>query len=220
MANMQVGTQGSSSGERLLRVVAAQGSAAHPYLAGDALLRGPDCARNLSDAIHFLCILHGRYPGAVDHAADRSVDAPARAWFAAATEAFAAERALLARLAVAAGPAPSTAGAGDNQAAVLGQRHAIEMLAASERTGCALGAALAIVADWSAVRGVLDAAARRFAVESGPYAAGDTAAIRALADGLPAPAERALLFGAEQVAIQHFGLWDLLEARAGARGKH
>ena len=61
----------------------------------------------------------------------------ARAWLATATHAFAGERAYLARLAVAAGPVPSTPGAGDSDAAVLGQRHAIEMLAQSERNGCA-----------------------------------------------------------------------------------
>jgi hypothetical protein len=29
--------------------------------------------------------------------------------------------------------------------------------------------------------------------------------------------ERAMLFGAEQISVQHFGLWDLLEARQLAR---
>jgi hypothetical protein len=34
-----------------------------------------------------------------------------------------------------------------------------------------------------------------------------------------AAVERALLFGAEQIVVQHHGLWDLLEARSEARGE-
>lgn len=216
MATHSVETAGAlTAGERLLRCVAAQGSAAHPYPRSDELLRGPHAARNLADAVHFLCILHGRHPGVVDHAAGRCLDAPARSWFAAATAAFAQERAFLARLAAAAGPLPSTMGASDNEAAVRGQRHAIEMLASSERNGCALGAALAVSLDWSVVHDMLNVAGQRFAVEFPPYR-GDPEAVRALADG-SAAVERALLFGAEQIVIQHFGLWDLLEARQQAR---
>ena len=220
MRSASVGTAGAAlAGERLAARVSGQGSAAHPYLSSEVLRRGSDVARDLADAVHLLCMLHGRYPGVIDHAANRSVEAPLRAWFNTATLGFAAERALLARLAVAAGPMPSTPGAGDNQAAVLGQRHAIEMLAQSERNGCALGAAMAVVLDWAGVRIVLDAAARRFGVEPPPYHAADRAEIAALADDFAqAPAaQRALLFGAEQILLQHRGLWDLLEARHEAR---
>jgi hypothetical protein len=93
------------------------------------------------------------------------------------------------------------------------------MLAQSERNGCALGAAMAVMLDWAQVRLVLDAAARRFGVEPPLYAAADGQAISALADGFGAapPAQRALLFGAEQILHQHRGIWDLLEARHGAR---
>ena len=35
--------------------------------------------------------------------------------------------------------------------------------------------------------------------------------------GDAAPVERAMLFGAQQLALQHRGLWDLLEARRQAR---
>lgn len=221
MASVLVGRDGvARAGERLLSCATEHGSAAHPYPTSQALLTGPNAARNLSDAVHFLCALHGRHPGVVDHAANRSVDPVTRGWFGPALEAFSAERAFLARLAVAAGPLPSTAGAGDNQAAVLGQRHAIEMLARSEREGCALGAALAVVVDWGAIRNVLEAAGRRFGVEVPHYRFNDTEAIRELVDEVAStPAmERALLFGCEQIVIQHFGLWDLLEARQQARG--
>jgi hypothetical protein len=221
MASVSAGTQGSAViGARLAACVAEQGSAAHPYPVSFALLKGPQAARNLSDAVHYLCTLHGRYPGVVDHAAGRCVDAAARAWIAEAAVAFGAERAFLARLAVAAGPVPGTPGSSDSEAAVTGQRHAIEMLARSERNGCALGAALALVADWAAIRTVLAVAAARFGVEAPPYALGDPEAVRSVADRFAASpaAERALLFGAEQIVIQHHGLWSLLEARQQARG--
>lgn len=221
MALVSADRQGSAViGGRLAACVAEQGSAAHPYPTSFALLKGPQAARNLSDAVHYLCTLHGRYPGVVDHAAGRCVDPAARAWIAGAAEAFGEERAFLARLAVAAGPVPGTPGSSDSEAAVLGQRHAIEMLAQSERNGCAPGAALALIADWAAIRTVLAAAAARFGVEVPPHSFGGAGAVGSVADRFAASsaAERALLFGAEQIVIQHHGLWSLLEARQQARG--
>jgi hypothetical protein len=220
MGSASVGRVGGARiGATLLACVAEHGSAAHPYVSSETLLKGPHAARNLADAVHFLCTLHGRHPGVIDHAANRHVEKAARAWFATATAMSAAERAYLTKLAVAAGPLPSTPGAGDNDAAVRHQRHAIEMLAQSERKGCALGAALALAADWTGIRVVLDAAARRFGLESYPYGL-EAESVRRLADEIAATAsvERALLFGAEQIALQHRALWDLLEARAEARG--
>ena len=204
----------------LLACITGHGSASHPYLGSDELLKGPHCARNQADAVHFLCVLHGRYPGVIDHAANRTVDPLARGWFNGAIEGFGVERAFLTKLAVAAGPLPSTPGASDNDAVLRAQRHAIEMLAQSERSGCALGAALALVLDWGAIRVVLDIAAKRFGIESPPYRLTDTTAIRSLADRVEGGQgiKRALLFGAEQMALQHRGLWDLLEARQQARG--
>lgn len=220
MASASVGHAGSARpGDRLLACVSEQGSAAHPILAGGMLATGPHAPRNLADAVHFVCTLHGRYPGVIDHAANRCADPALQSWFNLALEAFAAERALLARLVVAAGPIPSTPGAGDSEAAVLGQRHAIEMLAQSERRGCAPGAALALAIDWRSVRSVLDAAAIRFGVDRPEYRLAEPGTVRALADaaaGSPA-VERALLFGAEQIVAQHYRLWDLLEARQQAR---
>ncbi len=221
MASVSVGTKGSAAiGEKLLACVAGQGSAAHPYPSSMALLKGPQAARNLSDAVHYLCALHGRYPGVVDHASGRCAHSDARTWLVSAAEAFGRERAFLARLAVAAGPVPGTPGSAESEAVVIGQRHAVEMLAQSERNGCAVGAALAVLADWAAVRTVLDAAAARFGVDAPSFKLGDRDALRNIAGLVSASpsAERALLFGAEQIAIQHFGLWGLLEARQQARG--
>jgi hypothetical protein len=209
----------AQAGQLLLACVAAHGSAGHGWPAAAAALKGEGGARALTDAVHYLCTLHGRYPGVIDHAAWRIVDPAARAWVAQATYAFAGERAYLARLCAAAGPVPSTPGAAASDAAVHVQHHAVEMLAQSERNGCALGAAMALVLDWTEARVALDAAARRFGVEPPPYNVADSDVIVALADsfGSAPPTQRALLFGAEQILLQHRGLWELLEARHGAR---
>jgi hypothetical protein len=221
MASVSVGTQGSAVlGEKLLACLADQGTAAHPFPLSHVLVKGPQASRNLSDVVHYLCTLHGRYPGVVDHAAGRCAEPAGRAWIVAAAEAFGIERAFLARLAVAAGPVPGTPGSAESEAAVMGQRHAIDMLAQSERNGCALGAALAVVADWPAVRRVLAVAAVRFGVDVPECRLPEPESLRTIAGQVATslPVERALLFGAEQIAIQHHGLWSLLEARQLARG--
>ncbi|MEA2999380.1 MAG: hypothetical protein QOH04_169 [Sphingomonadales bacterium] len=219
MASASLGTAPAPRpGSLLLACVAGQGSAAHAWPRSPLLLRGTD-ARALADLIHFVCLLHGRYPGVVDHAAAHTLDPAARAWLTAASYAFAGERAFLARLAVAAGPLPSTPGAADSDGTVQAQRHAIETLACSERNGCALGAAMALVLDWASIRIALDAAAVRFGIDVPPCEIVDAAAIEALAASFAVePAtRRALLFGAEQILVQHYGLWDLLETRHQAR---
>ena len=221
MSSASVGKAGSAAiGDRLLACVAENGSAAHPYPRSHALLRGPHASRNLSDAVHFICMLHGRHPGVVDHAANRCLEAETRAWFNSTTTAFAEERSFLARLSFAVGPIPSTPGACDTESTVLGQRHAIEMLAQSERRGCALGAAFAVVIDWGTIRVVLDAAAQRFGLDAPVSRLCPTGEVGSLADAsVTTPShERALLFGADQILLQHRGLWDLLEARQQARG--
>jgi len=220
MASLTAGEAGAGRVGRLLDSgPAEQGSAAHPYFASDELLRGPDTARNLADAVHFLCMLHGRHPGIIDLASERIVEPGARFWLERSGEAFAAERLYLTRLAVAAGPVPGTPGGSASEAAVVSQRGAIATLAQSERRGCALGAALGLAADWARIRTVLDAAARRLGVDVAPFGLPDWAETRRVADAAATtpPVERALLFGAEQILVQHHGLWALLEAREQAR---
>ncbi len=217
MASLSVETAGVRTGGLLAGCVAEHGSASHAWFGSDALLAGPEASRNLADAIHFLCALHGRHPGVVDHAATRIVAPAGRAWLAAAAAAAAAERTLLTRLAVAAGPLPSTPGGGGSETAIQAQRGALATLAQSDRKGTALGAALAFASDWAPVRQrVIEAAARRLGVETVPHGFGDEAMLRAVADEAW-ECERALLFGAQQLALQHRALWDLLEARACAR---
>jgi hypothetical protein len=220
MASASVETASLSPVGRQLLASVAEGSASHPYVSSEALLQGADSARNLADMIHLICTLHGRYPGVIDHAASRVAMPCARSWLATATHIFAGERAYLARLAVAAGPVPSTPGAADSDTVVRAQRHAIETLAQSEREGCAVGAAMAVMLDWAAIRGALDSAARRLGVEPPHFAAADPAPVAAVCEDLAdrPGIQRALQFGAQQILIQHRGLWDLLEARQQARG--
>ena len=161
----------------------ADGSVTHPHLSFLVSPAAP--ARDLSDAVHALCAVHGDHPG----------------------------------LAAAAGPLPSTPGQADTEAALIASRHALEMLAKSERRGCATGAVAALVQDWATIRLLLDHAAARFGVEAAPAAFPSpraTAAQLATLGATPA-SQRAVNFGAQQLLAQHRGMWDLLEARASAR---
>ena len=220
MASVSVAKAGGAGpGTLLFACVAEHGSAAHPYFACEALIAGPESARNLADAIHFLCALHGRHPGVVDLAASRAGDPPSRAWLSEAADAMVVERLYLTRLAVAAGPVPSTPGGAGSESAVIGQRSALSTLAQSDRKGCALGAALAFAADWVSIRRLLDAGARRLSVDVPPCQLGTASDLQLVGDaaGEAPAAERAMLFGAQQLSLQHRGLWDLLEARRQAR---
>lgn len=203
----------------LVTIVADEGSATHPHVRSLFVLDGAEGSANAADALHHLSMLHGRYPGVVDHAGARTAADSARVALFAIADAFAEEREALSRLVVAAGPIPSTPGQAASEASVVHQRHAIEMLARSDRQGCATGAALALAIDWHAIRPVLAACARRFGVEIKDTSITAPAALGAVArEACTGPAvERALLFGTRQIAAQHRALWDLLEARAKAR---
>jgi hypothetical protein len=207
----------SGIGAAIRALVAADGTAGVRHAM--ALDRAGVPLRDLSDAIHLLCVVHGAFPGVVDHAQDHAADAPLRDWLFDAAARAADERALLARLTAAIGPLPSTPGQAASEAAVSGQRHALEMLARSDRDGCAAGTAFAFVLDWAAVRRVLDRAAARLGLEATGDFAVFAVATQTLLDRLDVSArvERAMTFGAQQMLAQHRGLWQLLEARAAAR---
>lgn len=203
----------------LTALLSEHGSASHPYIDAPHLLQGDAAPRNLADVVHFLCLAHGRYPGVVDHAAGRVTHPAARHWILKAAAGFTAERALLTRLVVAAGPLPSTPGQARSEAAVTAQTHALATLAQSERNGTALGAAIALVLDWRRIRRVMDVAGQRFGIDSSPMdlpTLGESLEIAAASAATPA-VERALAFGVQQLLLQQRGLWDLLETRASAR---
>ena len=155
----------------------------------------------------------------VEVALRNSESGAAREWLSRASEAFERERLYLVRLTSAVGPIPSTPGAAETEASLAAQRNALEILATSERSGCPLGAAAALVGDWWPVRRVLDRAATRAGLDVPAPALPDEASVVAVIDAAAdTPArERALSFGSDQLLLQHRGLFDLLEARATAR---
>lgn len=201
----------TGAGATLRRLLMADGTAAHAFPARLAAPRA--AARDLGDAVHALCAVHGRHPDLLAIVAESSREPAERDWLRAAAVGFAAERATLAQLVSAAGPLPSTPGQALTETALNAERHALEMLARSERTGVALGAAAALVGDWQAIRAVLVRAGDRFGVELPIAEALDADALLDRTDAL----ERAVGFGAQQLLAQHRGLWSLLEARASAR---
>ena len=205
--------------EAQLARVDAEGSSRHPHLAALITATGATASRDLADAVHLLCAIHGRHPGLTDLALAASPAGETRDWLRDAADAFDRERLYLVRLTSAIGPMPSTPGAMQTENALLAQRHAIETLAKSERRGCALGAATALVQDWRSFRPLLDHAADRSGIECPtctlPTGESLAAVVAAGTDGVAS--ERALGFGAEQLLLQHRGLLDLMEARAGSR---
>jgi hypothetical protein len=217
-----VNKQPVSVAEAQLVRVAGDGCARHPHLNGLLESSGPHASRDLADAVHLLCNLHGRYPGLVEIALQRCADDQSRTWLDRAAEAFERERLYLVRLTSAVGPLPSTPGARETEASLVAARHALETLAMSERRGCALGAATALVGDWWPIRRLLDRAATRVGLECpAPSLPDESSVIEVIGRASDtASSERALAFGGEQILLQHRALFDLLEARAGARGDY
>jgi hypothetical protein len=216
------GAQAVSVAEAQLARVAGEGCARHSYL--NALLEasGRHSGRDLADAVHLLCSLHGRYPGLIELALQRCPKGPVQDWLSRASEGFERERLFLVRLTSAVGPMPSTPGAAETESSLVAARHALETLAMSERNGCALGAATALVGDWWPVRRLLDRAAMRAGTEPpAPSLPDEASVVGVIGKGSESPASaRALAFGGEQLLLQHRALFDLLEARAEARGEY
>jgi hypothetical protein len=209
----------ATAAQAQLARVEAQGCVEHPHRRALISAGGPHANRDLADCVHLFCSLYGRYPGLIEIALANCPAGPVRDWLREASDAYERERLYLVRLTAAVGPLPSTPGAAETESTLVGQRHAIETLAKSERRGCALGAATALMADWPAIRAVLDRAADRVGMQKPAMTLPDVDSIvRVIGDGTDGPAsERALGFGGEQLLLQNRGLFDLLEARAAAR---
>src|SRR3954463_14708329 len=217
-----VGSRQVSVADAQLARVAGDGSARHIYLSSLLEASGRHSGRDLADAVHLLCSLYGRYPGLVEIALQRCPAGPVHEWLSRASEAFERERLYLVRLTAAVGPLPSTPGAAETESSLVAARHALETLAMSERDGCALGAATALVGDWWPVRRLLDRAATRAGIESpAPSLPDEASVVAVIRDGSATPSSaRALSFGGEQLLLQHRALFDLLEARSEARGDY
>lgn len=217
--NRSVDLQPVSVAEAQLARVAGGGCARHPYLNTLLEASGAHSGRDLADAVHLLCALHGRYPGLIEIALQRRPKGDVEAWLSRASEGFERERLYLVRLTSAVGPLPSTPGAAATEASLVAARHALETLAMSERSGCALGAATALIGDWWPIRRLLDRAAARSGLDcTAPSLPDELSLIDAIdAEAVSPASARALVFGGEQMLLQHRALFDLLEARAEAR---
>jgi hypothetical protein len=221
MSFVALQTAPADFGEMLVGLAAAEGSASHPYTHSYELNADPLANRNLADVLHLLSMLHGPQPGLIELAGERNVMPHAADWFRQAAAGFTAERHYLTQLIVAAGPAPSTPGEADTAAVILDLRRAMETIVCSERFGCGLGAIVALVLDWQAIRSVLDTAASRIGIgvpTSLLPSESHTAEVLARLSVQPR-LDRTLSFGARQLLVQHRGLWDLLEARKDARAE-
>ncbi|MDQ1156658.1 hypothetical protein QE385_000985 [Sphingomonas sp. SORGH_AS 950] len=195
-------------------IMARLGSAGHPHV--QALLLPQALLHDLTDAVHAVCAVHGNHPCMIDYAMARGIQIDTLPWLIQSSTAFAHERAYLAHLTSAAGPLPSTPGQAQTDAALTQLRHTLEMLANSDRRGCATGAVSALILDWRAIRQVLDQAARRFGLASLPGTMPDPI-LDDPEDDTAIGLARARGFGATQLFVQHRGLWNILEARASAR---
>jgi len=220
--NRSVGQRSVSVAEAQLARVAGEGCARHSYLNTLLEASGRHAGRDLADAVHLLCSLHGRYPGLIEVALQRCPKGLVQDWLSRASEGFERERLYLVRLTSAVGPLPSTPGAAQTESSLVAARHALETLAMSERGGCALGAATALVGDWWPIRRLLDRAAARVGTEAPAPSLPDESSVVDAIDGgaTDAASARALAFGGEQLLLQHRALFDLLEARAEARGEY
>lgn len=208
------------------RVVHDEGGSAVAASLLDFLLRsdGGEPLRNIvrlsrpalkADVAHFLNIAFGRFPGIVDHAAATIGDALARDWLDQSVAGFAVERAFLNRLTVAAGPIHRQVGQERISATLDSLARSMDMLATSERAGCAAGAAIAFVMDWQQTRPLLEHIALSLSIEVPSQALPPRESSLALVDMLSAtPAvQRAMAFGSQQMLAQQKGLWRIIEAR-------
>src|SRR5689334_292434 len=198
-----------SVAEAQLARVAGEGCARHSYLNSLLDATGRHSGRDLADAVHLLCSLHGRYPGLIEVALQRCPKGPVQEWLYRASEGFERERLFLVRLTSAVGPLPSTPGSAETESSLVAARHALETLAMSERGGCALGAATSLIGDWWPIRRLLDRASARVGLECpAPSLPDEASVVDVIRRASDTPAsERALSFGVEQLLLQHRALF-------------
>jgi hypothetical protein len=199
-------------------LVLLEGSAAQPaYRDLMKACRAPSTGV-AADVPHLVASLHGS-PALLDIVNRAAVMAEAAGWIVHACAAFTIERQFLTELIVAAGPPPSTPQEAQTLAAIRDARRVLSLLGGSERQGCALGAVIALLLDWPAIRSMLDVTARPLGVAVPPCLLPGSAEIEALLLRLSPDAdlERKLTFGARQLLAQHRALWSIAQSRADAR---
>lgn len=176
-----------------------------------AIFNGSDIA----DIAYYLCKLHGHHPGIFDYLAENMRDSEHHGLVTDLAAQFAVERAVLANMTVAAGPATTLAGEYTSIKVIEQLRSAINMLGQSERNGSSLGSGIAIVSDWLLWRPAFDAISARLDIEIPECTMLN--AYQQLADLLSQKTDprelRAVSFGMEQLYHQHDQFWLLMERR-------
>lgn len=169
----------------------------------------------VADIAHFMNVCFGRFPGIIEHAGQKIVAQEAREWLAQSIDAFALERTFLNRLHIAAGPVHRQIGQNRVNALIDGQSRSMEMLATSDREGCAAGAAMAFALDWLESRPLLDKVAMIVGIEAPPCFLPRPSATATLARNMSVnpPIHRAMVFGRDQMLAQQRGLWQIIAAR-------
>ena len=216
MVQGQAASTPGGASATVARLLADDGTAAHPYAI--RLIAPRAATRDLGDAVHALCTVHGHHPDLLTIAAGAAQTLAPREWLTLAGIGFAADRAALAQLAAAAGPLPSTPGNAIAATALATERQTLERLARSERVGVAAGAAAALVGDWHTIRIVLAAAADRFGVSLSLPVLPDPVTLLATA---PERAARASVRSSCSPSIAACGAcWRHVAARAAAECRH
>lgn len=197
-------------------MLATSGSASHEF-ASQFAESGAVSRETLADVLHHLSLLHGRRPSLFEIVAQSPL-APAPEWLHASMRAFARERDLLARLVVAAGPPPSRVGQTSVEETVNATRNALVTLAGSDRLGCAIGAAAALLIDWESIAISLRRIGNRLDIKVPERHAewpgrAETLAVLETAAALPG-GDRAVKFGFQTLLAQHFAFWNIVQTRA------
>lgn len=197
-------------------MLARSGSAAHPFVR-KLIEPGAIARETMADVLHHLSLLHGHRPSLFE-IVTQSPLAPAPEWLNASMRAFSRERDSLARLMVAGGPVPSRVGQTHVEEAVNATRNALVTLAGSDRLGCAVGAAVALLLDWDTIAAALRAIGTRLDLipaerhHDWPARAESLGVARTAAE-LPG-GERAVRFGFQTLLAQHMAFWDIVASRA------
>ena len=220
--NRSVDQQPVSVAEAQLARVAGDGCARHPHLNGLLEASGPHAGRDLADAVHLLCSLHGRYPGLIELALQRCPNGARKTGFA-------CSRSVRARAAV---PRPADLGC---RTAAEHSRRGRNRIEPGRRAPCARNARdirSARAARWAPRRPgrrlVADPpAARSRRGARRPRMPGAVAARRSLGHrgdrscrGRRRPANAHWRSAASNCCSSTAALFDLLEARAAARGDY
>jgi len=174
---------------------------------------------DVADIAHILTIVHGSLPTVFELASAHAPSGHLRELLFAASESFQAWRRFLALLTSKAGPAPSCLNDDVHMVSLVQLKHAIQLLASSERRGCAVGAATAMLADWHLTIPPLLSCASRFGIGHHlPSPPQVNEIIAGIEQTEPTTSElRAMTFGASQFYHMDDEIFLHLRARRQAR---